>query len=191
MNLTNHLNFAHACWSQTILPGDLVIDATCGNGHDTLFLAKVALTDSSGTLFSIDIQSEAIESAKKLLKDQLDDKLMERVRFVHGSHETFPVGIEPGSVSLIVYNLGYLPGGDKKKTTMTDTTINSLREAQKLVKKGGMISITCYPGHEEGMREEEALLDYCSQLKPWQWTCYHHKWVNRALAPSVIVITKS
>jgi ubiquinone/menaquinone biosynthesis C-methylase UbiE len=184
MNQSNHLNFAHELWSQTVVPGDLVIDATCGNGHDTLFLAKIALTSTAGTVYSIDIQPQAIESARKLLHD-------ERVHFIEGSHETFPAEISPESVSLIVYNLGYLPGGDKKKTTMTETTLKSLQEAQKLIKKEGMISITCYPGHEEGKREEEMLLEYCSQLKPWHWTCCHHRWINRSSAPSLLILTKT
>lgn len=191
MKQANHLSFAHECWSQQVAPGDLVIDATCGNGHDTLFLAKIALTKDSGTLFSLDIQPEAIESAKGLLNDGLDASLMERVRFVLGSHETFPQEIVPGTIQLIVYNLGYLPGGDKAKTTMTDSTLKSIRHAQLLVKKGGMISITCYPGHEEGKKEEEAIIDMCSQLNPRQWTCCHHRWINRKSAPSLLIITQN
>ncbi len=190
MNQANHLSFSHECWSQWVKPGDLVIDATCGNGHDTLFLAKTALTDTSGTLFSLDIQPAAIESAKQLLSQQLDEKLINRVEFVLGSHEAFPIGIAPETVSLIVYNLGYLPGGDKTKTTMTDSTLKSVRNAQLLIKRGGMISITCYPGHEEGKREEEAILSYCSGLNPRQWTCCHHRWINRQQAPSLLIIHK-
>lgn len=181
MNQANHLSFAHACWSELVQPDDLVIDATCGNGHDTLFLAKIART-----VYSIDIQSAAIESAKQLL----DASSIAKVKFILGSHEVFPAEITPESVTLIVYNLGYLPGGDKTKTTMTGSTLTSIQNAQKLLKKGGVMSITCYPGHVEGKREEDAILAYCSQLNPREWTCCHHRWINRNQAPSLFILLK-
>jgi tRNA G37 N-methylase Trm5 len=191
MKQANHLKFAHACWEEQVNPGDIVIDATCGNGYDTLFLANIALTNVSGTLFSLDIQPEAIESAKGLLLKELNPLLIDKVNFVLGSHAAFPNIIAPESVQLIVYNLGYLPGGDKTKTTMTDSTLQSISQAQLLIKKRGMISITCYPGHEEGKHEEEAILNYCAQLNPREWTCCHHQWINRKSAPSLLILTRS
>ncbi len=191
MKHNNHLKLAHHYWSELVSLGDLVIDATCGNGQDTLFLAKIALSEDSGTLFAIDIQPAAIESAKKNLIEQLPVPFFDRVKFILGSHATFPEEIKPGTVKLIVYNLGYLPGGDKTRTTLTESTLKSIESALKLISNEGMISITCYPGHEEGKKEEDAILIYCATLDPHHWTCHHHRWINRNNAPSLLIIKKN
>ncbi len=186
--LQNHLELAHELWQRQAQPGDLVIDATCGNGHDTLFLAKLVLQGNLGTVVAIDLQASGIAKTQELLSGQLTPNEMERVHFYLQSHETFP--ILPEKPKLIVYNLGYLPGSDKTVKTKSDTTLASLQQACSLLPPGGAVSITCYPGHSEGAQEENDLLVFCQTLEPTIWAVTHHRWLNRNRSPSIIYIQR-
>lgn len=185
----SHLDLAHQIWSQIVKPGDFVIDATCGNGHDSMILAKLAVTISAGLLQVIDIQKEALNATRSLLSAHLSVGLMNRIEFIHNSHSQFNNHAEQ-SVALIVYNLGYLPGGDKNLTTKKETTLQSLHSAVRLIKSGGAISITCYPGHSEGKVEEESVLEFGSSLNPQEWSCCHYRWLNRQAAPSLFLMQR-
>lgn len=186
----SHLDLAHHYWTQLVQEGDTVIDATCGNGHDTLKLCQLALSADKGKIYAIDSQSIAIESTKTLLAHHLSVDEQKRVEFHHRCHSIFPSSIESEDVKLIVYNLGYLPGGNKAETTTCLTTLQSLQHACALLKAGGAISVTCYPGHPEGAREQEAILKFSSALQPTEWSCCHHTWNNRHLAPSLLLLQK-
>lgn len=182
----SHLDLAHALWKQLLREGDTVVDATCGNGHDTLFLAELALSDTEGKLLAIDIQAEAVAASQARLKENLTPRQYERIEWLQGSHAAFPEDLK--EVSLFVYNLGYLPGGDKSKTTMTNTTLTSIDNALSLLKAGGVVSITCYPGHDEGKKEEKELMIYSAHLSPDTWSVSFHQWKNRKNAPSLLLI---
>lgn len=183
----SHLELAHTYWNMVLKPGDIAIDATCGNGHDTKFIADIVLTKDLGIVYACDLQPQAIESTKLFLKD---DPYKDRVKYFLGCHSSFSKAILPHSVKLIVYNLGYLPKGDKELTTQSETTLQSIEHAMELICKGGMISITCYPGHTEGMREERHVLDFTRHLDPKCWWVCHHQWINRVKSPSVLILHK-
>jgi hypothetical protein len=186
----SHLDLAHDYWARLVKIGDAIIDATSGNGYDTLKLCQLALSIDKGKVYAFDIQSTAIESTRQLIQ-HFPAELRSRIHLEQRCHSTFPDMIVPESIRLIVYNLGYLPGGDKRLTTCKDTTLQSLSRAKNLLLPGGAISITCYPGHAEGAQEQEALLDYTSRLSPSQWSCCHHVWLNRQQAPSLLLIQKN
>lgn len=186
----SHLDLAHSYWRQLLKPGDTVIDATCGNGHDSLVLAQLVLQDGQGRLYAIDVQSEAIVATRTLLAKKLPKSTLKDVFFANQSHAHFPSEIAPNSVNLIVYNLGYLPGGSKALTTTVSSTLSSLQQAMMLVKPGGCVSLTAYPGHAEGKIEEQALLKFVAEINPWSWNCCHHVWCNRKEAPSLLVLQK-
>ncbi len=187
----SHIDHAHSYWQESIVPGSIVIDATCGNGHDTLFLAQFSLDEErNGLLIGLDKQPEAIKNTQKLITEHLPSFLFSKIQLHHQCHSQFPEFIAPGSVSLIVYNLGYLPGGDKSITTNTLTTLESLKAAFPLICHGGAISITCYPGHEAGKEEEGAVLDFCKQLNPKEWSCCYHRWINRKEAPGLLLLQR-
>lgn len=175
-----HIIMAHKIWAELLSPNDLVVDATCGNGHDTLALAKLAKH-----VYAIDIQHDAISAAKERVAS-----CSNKVTFMQGCHSQFPGVIPRNSIKLVVYNLGYLPGGDKTKTTMQDTTLASIRNALDLVMPGGMVSITCYPGHHEGKLEQDMLLEFAKGLGR-ELTCCHYNWINRPNCPSLLTIVKS
>lgn len=180
----SHLDLAKDYWKNVVLPGDTVIDATIGNGQDAYFLAR--LLQGKGRLIGYDIQPDALSKAKILLAS-LPDNEKEIVELHLASHKIF---LER-EAKLIVYNLGYLPGGDKALTTRTESTLTSVEDALKIVQPGGAVSITCYPGHPEGALEESALIDFFKGLPPKNWSVSFHQWINRNQAPSLIWIQRS
>ena len=147
--------------------GCIAIDATAGNGHDTAFLAKQA--GDSGHVYAFDIQAQAIENTHNRLK-QL--KLDERVTLVEDSHEHLKTHIptdQQGKISVIMFNLGYLPGSDKNCITRTESTLSAIDQAVALLRPGGALSIMLYPGHEGGQEETNAVLNWGSNLlSPWK-----------------------
>ncbi len=182
------IDLAHNLWKEILKPSDLVIDATCGNGKDSLFLAQILLP-LKGSLYCIDIQEKALENTKALLERELL-QFLPHVQFYKQSHETLPPAPSSLLVKLIVFNLGYLPTGDKSITTQVDSTLLSLSNALTILSPGGLISITCYPGHLEGKNEQEALLKTLKKLDPLLWCFTTFFWSNRHSSPSLFLVQK-
>lgn len=187
----SHLDLAHRYWEQLVKPGDWVIDATCGNGYDTLKLCQLAIAEGQGKVIALDLQPEAIASTQSLLESRIGVSERSLVELHCQSHTSFPSHCREGSIQLIVYNLGYLPKGNKSLTTTVETTHLSLQQALPLIRNGGAISITCYPGHEEGKKEEAALLSFAAKLPPTEWNVCFHRWMNRADSPSLLLLTRA
>ncbi|MBS4163521.1 putative rRNA methylase YtqB [Candidatus Protochlamydia amoebophila] len=187
----SHLDLAHDYWRRILQPNDQVIDATCGNGNDTLKLCQLLLSNGTGKVYVFDNQSDAIDKTKALLREHLNLDQFKQIHFILGCHSKFSDYVLPNTIKLIVYNLGYLPGGDKKKTTLTSTTLLSLQNSLNLIKPGGMICITCYPGHAEGLLEEKTLLKFALNLSPMEWSCCYHSWINRRQSPSLLLLQKT
>jgi len=156
---TLHLELSKKFWTRHLSQGDWAIDATCGNGHDTLFLAS----QEGISVVSLDIQKEALQNTTLLLEKNLSPEAQKRVSLLEQSHATLP--LTPKAPKLIIYNLGYLPRGDKTITTKTETTLESLRSALKILPKDGAISILCYPGHAEGLIEQEAIILFLDSIQ--------------------------
>jgi methylase of polypeptide subunit release factors len=176
-----HLVYAHRYWGQIVRPADVVIDATVGNGHDTVALAQ--MLQGKGSLIGYDIQPQALENTKIRLA-KLPEEERRIVTLKLQSHVCF----EEKEAKLIVYNLGYLPGGDKRITTKGATTVESLQNALKILSDHGAISLTCYPGHKEGAEEQEVLLSFLKTLCSTQWQICTHQWFNRPRSPTLIWI---
>lgn len=188
----SHLKLAHEYWHSYLQKGDIAIDATCGNGHDSLILANLILTEETGKLYAIDIHPHAIKLTKELLEKNIEKDLRDRIEIVEGCHSTFPSEILPESVRLIVYNLGYLPGlGNKSHTTLVETTLESINKGMILLRPGGLLSITCYPGHPEGANEENHIVSFAKALDKKCWSCCYHQWINRPKSPSLLLIQKN
>lgn len=183
------IQLAHAFWEKLLSRGDIVIDATMGNGKDTLALAQILRTQGGGEIWSLDIQEKALENTLELLKEHVPD-FIPQITLSQSSHEEFPKELPGSSVKLIVYNLGYLPGADKALTTKTETTLISIRKALNLLTLGGALSITCYPGHEEGRREYEAIHTFLQGLEPKEYSVTEHTFTNRHLSPILTLVQK-
>lgn len=143
-------------------PGDTAIDATVGNGHDTLFLAEAV--NGTGKVYGFDIQQAALDNTRRQLEQ---NNLADRVSLFHTGHERMAELVpktEHGQVKAIMFNLGYLPGSDKIHTTRTDTTLMALDTAIQLLSPGGRLSVLAYTGHEGGQQEADAVRHWAVQL---------------------------
>lgn len=136
--------------------GDIVVDATAGNGHDTLFLADKVGPD--GHVFAFDIQLAAIEKTKENLTLA---NLLSRVTLINGSHahmDEYIPQYHHGEIKLAMFNLGYLPGSSKEVITTPESTVDAVTKAFALLKNGGKLSIAYYTGHPGGKEEFEKLM---------------------------------
>lgn len=147
-----------------VKPGDHVIDATLGNGHDTANLAR--MIGRHGILDGFDIQPEALEATRERLRGA--GVAWEDIRLWQCGHERMEevVARDTGRrISAIVFNLGYLPGsGDKAIVTRSETTLMALDQAARLLSPGGVLNVTCYPGHEGGRQEAERVKEWFLNL---------------------------
>ena len=152
------LNIAHNILREHIQINDIVIDATIGNGHDTLFLANQI--GPLGKVFGFDIQQTLNRFRTHFQLDCLS--------LFHASHETMAEKIPRqfhGNISAIMFNLGYLPGGDKSIITSTHSTINTLNTACSLLSDKGIITVIAYPGHKGGKKETAEIKIWSDLLK--------------------------
>jgi glycine/D-amino acid oxidase-like deaminating enzyme/ubiquinone/menaquinone biosynthesis C-methylase UbiE len=151
-----------AVW-ETVLPGDIVIDATAGNGHDTHFLANQVGPD--GTVFAFDLQQIALDKTKKRLIDAgLENVVL--LNHDHGEMEKQTPREKAGQIAAVMFNLGYLPGGDKRITTHIDSTVRGIECASRLLRPGGVMTVLAYTGHEGGMQESVAVQKAIGTLAP-------------------------
>lgn len=170
---------------QKVQSGDYVVDATAGNGHDTLFLAELVGKDGHVTAF--DIQQEALDRTKSLLEEH---QINDRVTLIHDGHQNMDRYLDK-PVSAIMFNLGWLPGGDKTVTTLWTTTKDAIEKALKALLPLGVCTICVYPGHAEGENEKNELAVMLSQLKPQNFNVLHHTFVNAGPgAPECYIIQK-
>lgn len=142
-----------------IAAGDFAIDATAGNGHDTVFLAGAV--GESGKVLAIDIQEQAILSTAARLESE---GLRDRVKLHLGCHSELAKTVGEQSPRAIVFNLGYLPGGDHELITRTEKTLKALSVAAEILIPGGILAIVCYPGHQGGCEEAAAVEAFIASL---------------------------
>lgn len=172
---------------QYIKPDDIVVDATAGNGHDTLTLANAV--GQNGKVFAFDIQNKALENTKALLEQH---GVLSRVQLINDSHENLEkyLNIEK-EIFAIIFNLGYLPSGDKEITSKQETSILAVKAALNIVKCGGVICLVLYSGHDEGKREKEAILQLLESISSSTYHVAYTSMINQKNSPPEIVwITK-
>lgn len=180
--IVKSLQMAKRYISARVSEGDLVVDATCGNGRDTLFLAE--LVGKTGKVFSFDIQVEALAKTRRLLEA---NNLSNRVNLIQSGHEHIQDYVH-GRVAAVMFNLGYLPGGDHGITTRPDTTVAALAKSLQLLCTGGIVTIVVYSGHEGGKEEKDALLNYCSHLNQDQFTALYYTIINQINEPPSLLV---
>ena len=155
---------------------EIAIDMTCGNGHDTIFLASIAKK-----VFAFDIQDQAINNTKKLL----DEKHLTNVTLCKESHDLFDIFVNQ-SYDLAIYNLGYLPGGDKTIKTDAQTVLRSLEKAVPLLASGGKIVIVIYL-HDH--LESDAITAFVTNLNS-DFDVLKHQILNKSNSPYIIEINR-
>ena len=175
---------AHYKTGLIIKEGDSVVDATAGNGNDTVFLAeKVGPT---GHVYAFDIQIDALTKTAEVL---IEKELSDRVSLIQSGHEQLLQYVR-NPVSVVMYNLGFLPGGDRQVTTKSETTLSSFKQALTLLKPGGLITMVLYPGHSEGRLEKEALILVCKDLSSSDYAVAHLELLNQANDPPELLVVQ-
>lgn len=181
--LHNSLSFTHELIKKTVKPGDTVIDATVGNGGDTLLLAD--LVGEKGNVIGFDIQNTAIANTTEKLENH---NLEDRVSLHQTGHEyLLSVYSKPESVSVIVFNLGYLPTGDKRIITSPDTTLKAIESGLSVLKKNGLVLIMIYYGHDGGLDEKEAVLNYVRSLPQTHYNVLKYDFINQKNNPPFLL----
>ena len=176
------VHLAHEFLGAQVHEGDVCIDCTAGRGKDTAFLC--GLVGESGRVVALDIQEEAVESTRKLIAE----KGYEGIAEVYlDSHENVDRYAEEGTVSAIVFNFGWLPGGDHTKHTRTESSLAALEKCLKLLKFGGVISLSIYYGRDTGFEEKDAILEYIRGLPVGEFAVVVSEFVNRPNCPPISV----
>lgn len=176
---------AHVLVQPALHAGAWAVDATVGNGHDTVWLAgKVG---PSGRVFGFDVQAEALMLAGEAVR------AMGHVALVHAGHERMAEMLPAearGRIAAVMFNLGYLPGANKALVTRVETTLAALHQALELVRCGGMVSVIVYPGHQGGAGEAEAVRAWTRTL-PGAFAASVHARVNaKGAAPELVLVER-
>ncbi len=178
----NVLEITHHFIEKAVREGDVVVDATMGNGHDTLFLSKIV--KDSGKVYAFDIQEQALNSTKKLLEKE---GATGNTTLILSGHENMKEYVSE-EVSAVMFNLGYLPGGDHSIGTVADTTIKAIGSAMELIKKNGVVTIGVYYGGDSGFDEKNKVMEFISQIDFKKFTVLTIDYKNRPNCPPIAVI---
>jgi tRNA G37 N-methylase Trm5 len=172
--------FSHYLLEQSIVNGEIVVDATAGNGHDTLFLAN--LVGSSGHVFSFDIQDAALQNTKALLEKHKKSN----VTCILDSHSEMTKYIDQ-PIGGAIFNLGYLPGSDHSITTKAETTIKAIESLLSLLKIHKLIVLVVYHGHAGGKEEKDELLAFLQSLDQKKYQVLQYSFINQKNHPPFVL----
>ena len=170
--------------SSHIKEGDTVADFTMGNGNDTLWLSRAV--GDNGRVYSFDIQETALVNTRKRL---VENGAPENYTLILDSHSNLKNHI-PCKIKAGVFNLGYLPGADKSKTTLRTTTEIAVRDAMEKLDADGVLLVAVYPGHEEGALEGEMLYDILSKYTRFEYCISKFQIINSPTSPYFFLIEK-
>lgn len=181
MKLERVLQYAQTLLEMSVSEGGIAVDATAGNGHDTLFLAN--LVGDNGYVYAFDVQKEAVDATLHRL---LDNALEHRAIVLKDGHENVANYIHK-PVSAAIFNLGYLPGSNHEIVTKPNTTIQAIESLLKLLKIGGMIVLVVYHGHEGGKDERDEVIRYVSDLPQKHVHVLRYEFMNQKNDPPFII----
>lgn len=165
-----------------ISEGSIVADFTMGNGNDTLWLSKQVGT--SGKVFAFDIQEAALDNTRALLENE---GCGGNCILIKESHHLLKKHIDC-TLDAGIFNLGFLPGGDKTLTTLRSTTLPAIKDALTIIKPGGCLMIAIYPGHEEGRLEGELICETLATYDQKHLSAYRFNVLNAATSPYFIYV---
>lgn len=169
------LNFSHKVLEEVLTKDDVALDMTLGAGNDSKFLASLVKK-----VYAFDIQEKAIEIAKENLKEH------DNVEYILDGHENVLKYITDG-VKGIIFNLGYLPTGNKSITTMTETTIKAIKDSLTLLIKKGVMVICLYPGHPEGKKESVEVIEFVKGLNQKEYDVLKYEFINQINEPPFLI----
>jgi predicted methyltransferase len=170
---------------QQVSYGDICVDATVGNGFDTLFLAECV--GSEGKVYGFDIQQSALDNTKKLLSEA---GLLDRVVLFQDSHSHLDTYLIKDTVKAVMFNLGYLPGGDRSIVTKPESTVQALSLALPLLKIGGIITVVSYRGHPGAIEEFNNVKEFLTNINSKKYRAFCLDVLNQEHLPPVLFVTQ-
>ncbi|WP_032137724.1 class I SAM-dependent methyltransferase [Kingella negevensis] len=180
----NILPFLHDQIRAHIQSGDCVIDATAGNGHDTLFLAQCV--GETGRVFAFDIQTAALQQTEQRLQQ---NGVAQCVSLIHAGHEQMAEFVAE-EVSAVMFNFGYLPRGNHEITTQPETSLQAFQAALKLLKVQGIVTAALYHGHEAGKDEMREIVSFAAQLPQEKFRVLRYEFINQRNCPPVGLVAQ-
>ena len=181
MKLERVLQYAQTLLKSAVTEGDIAVDATAGNEHDTLFLAQ--LVGDDGFVYAFDVQKQAVDATLHRL---LDNALEHRALVLKDGHENVAKYVNK-PVAGAIFNLGYLPGSDHEVITRPNTTIQALESLLKLLKIGGIIVLVIYHGHEGGKEERDEVIRFVSELPQKYIHVLRYEFLNQKNDPPFVI----
>lgn len=188
-------NWCHEIIRSQIPTGGVYVDATMGNGHDTLFFREMA--GEHGKVVAFDIQEAALDATRKRLESHgFTDHVSlitdgsacsTNISLILDGHEHMDRYVDRESADVICFNFGYLPGGDHNICTKIGTDLPAIKTALSLLKKGGVLSLCIYSGGDTGFEEKEAILDFLKTLPSREYTVIVNQYHNRENHPPIPV----
>lgn len=162
--------------------GDVAVDFTMGNGHDTEFLCRTV--GETGRVYAFDIQEQAVRSTAESLEKAGVPK---NYTLIHDSHHRVKDYVkEPFKAGM--FNLGWLPGGDKSITTLRETTLPAIEAAIELMDRDAILNIAVYPGHEEGDAEGRMICEYLAGISRYKVCATRVNILNSPTSPYFIIV---
>jgi hypothetical protein len=175
----------------------LLLDATAGNGHDTVFLARLAAKfqaagGGQALVHAFDVQALACaRTAERLTQENLSayvrihqqghEHAAETLASLHGSKFVPPL-------QAMMFNLGYLPAANRRLTTQAATTLTALETLLSLLAPGGLASIHMYAGHANGKEESEAVKGFIAGLSNGHWLSALYQYPNKIRNPEYLAL---
>lgn len=184
------VELSHFLLKQCLKPGGIAVDGTVGNGNDLLYLTQLA--GEKGQVFGFEIQGAGLIQALNRLHEH---KVNPMPTLFFGGHEQLgeklPQSLQ-GKINAFIFNLGYLPGSNKKIITRAPTTLRAFSQALDWLAPEGILVAVVYRGHSGGVEESDLLLDWASQIHPTEAETHLFKRLNlRESTPYVLLIRKS
>ena len=180
MKLQRVLQYAQNLLMQTIEKGEIAVDGTAGNGHDTLFLSQ--LVGEAGHVYAFDVQQQAVDSTL----NRLSEHGVKNATVLLDGHENVANYVQH-EIAGAIFNLGYLPGADHSIITQGNTTVTAIEQLLKLMKTGGIIVLVIYHGHEGGKEERDEVLRFVSSLPQKYVHVLRYEFINQKNDPPFIV----
>lgn len=176
-------DLAHDYLKAHVREGDVCVDATVGHGQDTALLCH--LVGSTGRVYGFDIQKEALDHAARRLEG---DGLLPRCQLILESHEHLHAHVK--DPRCIVFNFGYLPGGDHGIHTRRESSLKALESARQLLLPGGFMTLCIYSGKDSGFEEKESILAWLRALSPREFTVVLTDFINRPRNPPLLAVVE-
>lgn len=176
----NAVKLAHRVIQKAVAEDDVVVDATCGNGHDTVFLARLV---PRGRVLAFDKAEQAVANTSQMLARE---GIQERVELYHRDFRDIPMMVE-SPVKAVMFNLGFLPGGPRDTVTCAEESKAGVAGVLPLLAPGGVVTIVCYEGHPGGQDEANQIRNLANNLDQKLYEAVEMRFINQVNQPPVLI----